>query len=292
MKTWYLIIDVEKCENCNNCFLSCKDEYVGNDWPGYSAPQPSQGQSWIRIQGRERGQYPFIDVAYLPMLCMHCENAPCMNAAKGGAITRRPDGIVLIDPVKAKGQKDIVNACPHGAVLWNEQLEIPQKCTLCAHLLDEGWEKTRCVQSCPTGAVRMCHIEEGEMKEIIKAEKLEIDEPGYPTGPRVYYKNLYRFHRCFIGGSVAVRLNDQEECAKGATVTLFNASGEKMGECVTDNYGDFKFDNLEKNSGKYTLQIAYPGYATKTVEVELKESLNVGTIFMDGHPQKCKRSAF
>jgi Fe-S-cluster-containing dehydrogenase component len=49
MKKWMLIIDVEKCENCNNCFLSCKDEHVGNDWPGYAAPQPDQGPTWIAI---------------------------------------------------------------------------------------------------------------------------------------------------------------------------------------------------------------------------------------------------
>ena len=37
MKRWYMVIDVERCENCNNCFLACKDEHCGNDWPGYAA---------------------------------------------------------------------------------------------------------------------------------------------------------------------------------------------------------------------------------------------------------------
>jgi hypothetical protein len=96
----------------------------------------------------------------------------------------------------------------------------------------------------------------------------------------VYYKNLYRFTRCFIGGSVAVRLNGKEECAEGAKVTLFNAANETIRESVTDNYGDFKFDNLEENSGKYLLRIAYPGYETKTIEVDLKKSLGAGTIFL------------
>ena len=40
MKKWNLIIDVEKCEDCNNCFLACKDEHMYNDWPGYALPQP------------------------------------------------------------------------------------------------------------------------------------------------------------------------------------------------------------------------------------------------------------
>jgi len=280
MKKWHLIIDVAKCENCHNCFLACKDEHVGNDWPGYAAPQADRGQGWISIRGKERGQYPFIDVAYLPVPCMHCDDAPCITAARDGAIYKRPDGIVVIDPVKAKGQKAVVKACPYGAITWNEGLQIPQKCTLCAHLLDEGWTKTRCVQACPTGALSVRHVEDAAMEEIIQTERLEVYQPQFKTSPRVYYKNLYRFTHCFIGGSVALRVDGIEECAEGAHVTLVNAANEKMGEYTTDHYGDFKFDNLEEHSGRYTLRIAYTGYDTKTVEVDLKHSLNVGVILL------------
>ena len=280
MKKWHLIIDVARCENCQNCFLACKDEHVGNDWPGYSAPQPDRGQGWITIQGKERGQYPLIDVAYLPVPCMHCDDAPCIKAAKDGAIYKRPDGIAVIDPVKAKGQKNLLKACPYGAITWNEALRIPQKCTLCAHLLDGGWSKPRCVQSCPTGALSVRHAEDAEMKKIIQAERLGVYQPQLKTNPRVYYKNLYRFTRCFIGGSVAVRLHGREECTEGAHVTLVNDANERMGEYTTDTYGDFKFDNLEEHSGRYTLQIAHKGYKSKTVEVDLTHSLNVGIIFL------------
>jgi Fe-S-cluster-containing dehydrogenase component len=280
MKKWFLIIDVEKCENCHNCFLSCKDEHVDNDWPGYAAPQPGRGQSWMTIQGKERGQYPLIDVAYLPVPCMHCDNAPCIKAAKDGAIYKRPDGIVIIDPVKSRGQTSVIKACPYGAIRWNEELRIPQKCTLCAHLLDEGWEKTRCVQSCPTGALSVRHADNVEREKMIQAEKLEVYQPAHKTSPRIYYKHLFRFTRCFIGGSVAVRVHGTDDCAEGAKVTLFSAVNGKMGECLTDNYGDFKFDNLEENSGRHILRISYKGYDMKTIEADLKQSLNVGTIFL------------
>jgi Fe-S-cluster-containing dehydrogenase component len=279
MKTWYFIIDVEKCENCKNCFLACKDEYVGNDWPGYSAPMPNHGPTWIAIPGVERGQYPFIDVGYLPIPCMHCDDAPCMKAAQNGAIYKRPDGIVIIDPGKAKGQKQLLNACPYGVIIWNEEQGLPQKCTFCAHLLDDGWTKTRCVQSCPTGSLSVRHAEEAEMEEIVKTEKLEVYHPERTTKPRVYYKNLYRFTRCFIGGSVAYRKDNLDECAEGATVALFKGS-EKTAECTTDNYGDFKFDNLEAHSGPYTLQIAYAGHETKTIEVRLTTSAYVGIVWL------------
>ncbi|HEJ84270.1 MAG TPA: hypothetical protein ENO25_06845 [Desulfobacteraceae bacterium] len=62
---------------------------------------------------------------------------------------------------------------------WNEEEYVPQKCTFCAPLLDEGWKQPRCAQSCPTGALK-----------AVKAE----------DNPRVYYKNLYRYSHCFIGG--------------------------------------------------------------------------------------------
>ena len=280
MKKWHMVIDVAKCHDCNNCFLACKDEYVDNDFAGYSVPQPRHGHRWMNIMRKERGQYPIIDVAYLPVPCMHCDNALCIKVPRDGAIYKRDDGIVIFDPVKAKGQTNIVDSCPYGAIWWNEENNVPQKCTFCAHLLDEGWEESRCVQSCPTGALSMHYVEDAEMKEIIQAERLEVYQPGHKTSPRVYYKNLYRFTRCFIGGSVAVRLHGKEECAEGANVTLFSAANEKMGEYMTDNYGDFKFDNLEENSGRYTLRIVYTGYDTKTIEVDLKESLNVGTIFL------------
>jgi len=279
MKGWYFIIDIEKCENCNNCFLSCKDEHVGNDWPGYAAPQPNQGPGWMKIMGKERGTFPMIDVAYVPVPCMHCDDAPCIRAGEG-AVLKRPDGIVIIDPAKAKGLKNLVNACPYGAIQWNEEQSVAQKCTLCAHLLDEGWKTTRCIQSCPTGALSMRNLEETAMEALAKTEGLEVYKSGYQTRPRVYYKNLYRFTRCFIAGSVAINIDGKDECAEGAQVTLINGISQTLGTTVTDNYGNFKFDNLEKDSGKYTLRITLNGYAVRTIDVDLKESLDAGVFFL------------
>ncbi len=220
-----------------------------------------------------------VDVAFLPIPCMHCDNAPCLRKAKDRAVYKRNDGIVIIDPEKAKGQKDIVATCPYGAIWWNEEKNVAQKCTLCVHLLDEGWKEPRCVQSCPTGALRVVKVEDSKMAQITKDENLEVLHPEYNTKPRVYYMNLYRFLKCFIGGSVAVEAAGITDCAEGAQVTLFKDS-KKVNEAVTDNYGDFKFDNLEENSGRYSLEIVYKGYKKKTVEVDLTTSKNVGTILL------------
>jgi len=277
MKKWSLIIDVEKCEDCNNCFLACKDEHVENDWKGYSVAQPRHGHRWINIHRKERGQCPMVDVAYLPIPCMHCDSAPCLGAGKGGSVSKREDGIVLIDADKAKGQKDIVKACPYEAIWWNEEKQVPQKCTFCAHLLDSGWKEPRCVQACPTGALRVLCEEEADLKKMMESEKLELLYADYQTKPRVYYRNLYRFFRCFIAGSIAFKKDGITECAEGAEVTLIKDS-KKVAHALTDNYGDFKFDNLEENSGRYTLEIAFKDHRKKSVEVDLGTSVFVGTI--------------
>jgi len=127
-----MIIDIARCQDCNNCFISCKDEHWENDHMPIAKAQPRHGHRWIDIDRLERGQYPLQDVAYLPHLCMHCEDAPCMKGITDGTIYKRPDGIVIIDPVKAKGEKALAASCPYGAIYWNEESQLAQKCTMCA----------------------------------------------------------------------------------------------------------------------------------------------------------------
>ena len=278
MKKYNMIIDVAKCHDCNNCFLACKDEYIENDFTPYSIAQPWHGHRWMNLMRKERGQYPKVDVAYLPIPCMHCDDAPCMNHAKDGAVYKRQDGIVIIDPEKAKGDKGLAEACPYDVIWWNEEKDVPQKCTLCAHLLDDGWAEPRCVQACPTGALKIILTEDSEMKGTINSEDLDVYLPEYQTNPRVYYKNLYRYTTCIIAGSIA--LQDTDECAEGATINFLKGSKSLVSNIETNNYGDFKIDNLEEGSGDYTLEITYEGYQTKTLTVNLNESLNLGTIFL------------
>jgi Fe-S-cluster-containing dehydrogenase component len=219
MDGWRLIIDVERCEDCNNCVLACKDEHVGNEWPGYAAAQPLHGQRWIDVERTERGDYPLIDVAYLPLTCMQCDEAPCV-AAGAGALRKREDGIVLIDPVLARGRRDVVASCPYGAIWWNEEAELPQKCTFCAHLLDGGWAQPRCVQACPTGALAVLRAGDANMAALAERDHLEVLRPDYGTAPRVYYRNLHRWNTFRVSGTVTIDRDGVVDCAAGAAVTL------------------------------------------------------------------------
>ena len=275
MKKWNMIIDVAECTNCNLCTLATMDEYVGNEWPGYSAPMPRHGHKWIDILQKERGQVPMIDIAYVPTMCNHCDDAPCLKAGNG-AVGKRDDGIVIIDPAKAKGRKDLVDACPYGHIWWNEEHQVPQIWTFDAHLIDQGWEQTRGHQACPTGAMRAIKLDDTEMNKVAREDGLEVMKPELGTKPRVYYRNLWRYTTCFIGGTVSAEANGAVDCVEGASVRLMK-DGRCVAETKTDNYGDFKFDRLAEGSGRYAVEVASGG-RSKQVDVELGVSTNIGEI--------------
>jgi Fe-S-cluster-containing dehydrogenase component len=274
-KKWNMIIDVAECTNCNLCTLATMDEYVGNEFPGYTKPMPKHGHKWINILQKERGQMPMIDIAYVPTMCNHCDEAPCVAQGKG-AVHKRDDGIVVIDPEKAKGRRDIVESCPYGHIWWNAEHEVPQAWTFDAHLIDQGWQQTRGQQSCPTGAMRSICVEDEEMARMARDEGLEVLRPELGTKPRVYYRNLWRYAKAFIGGTVSTEAHGVVDCVEGATVKLLKG-GLLIAETMSDNYGDFKFDRLDEHSGTYRVEVA-SGSNKKMVEAKLGTSVNVGEI--------------
>jgi Fe-S-cluster-containing dehydrogenase component len=82
-------------------------------------------------------------------------------------------------------------------------MNLPQKCTFCAHLIDDKWKAPRCVQACPTGALRAVRLEEEEMRKTREIEGLQVYKGGAGSGSAVLYKNLDLFTKAFIAGSVA-----------------------------------------------------------------------------------------
>ena len=140
------VFDIARCSGCYCCQLACKDEHCGNDFTPIAAPQPDIGQFWIKVKDYVNGSAPKVAVHYVPEMCNHCEKCSLLAIARDGDVYRREDGLIIIDPVKAKGHKELATACPYGAEYWNAELDIPQKCTGCAHLLDNGYKLPRCVE--------------------------------------------------------------------------------------------------------------------------------------------------
>jgi len=283
MEQWNLIIDVAKCHNCNNCFLACKDEYVGNNFPGYSAPQPLHGHKWLFIESCERGQMPMVEVAFRPTTCNHCRQAPCVEQATGGSVYQREDGIVMIDPDKARGKKEIASSCPYDAIWWNEQEQLAQKWNFDAHLLDQGHSQLRAEQACPTGVFRSLKAEDHEMERIAEEQELQVLRPELGTRPRVYYKNLDWFTKHYIGGTLVSEANGTAVAASGVTVRL-EKDGVQIQSAQTDQFGDFKFDGLEDHSGRYTLQYDSPRQGRCETSFEFNESVYLGIFSWSDSP--------
>lgn len=258
------IIDIAKCNGCYNCQIACKDEHVGNEWLPYAKSQPDTGHYWMKMHETVHGQVPKVKLEYRPVPCMHCDDPACVKSGDG-AVYKREDGLVIIDPVKAVGKEEVVASCPYGAIYWNEELSVPQKCTGCAHLVDNG-EVPHCVDVCATGALRFG--EEEEFTEEIAAAELLMPEVGLK--PRVYYLNMPKL---FIAGDVwdpAVN-----EIIEGAKVVLTAADGTEL-ITETDDFGDFWFRKLE--AGRYDFSVEANGYKKDRRGINLETSLNIGDI--------------
>jgi sulfite dehydrogenase (quinone) subunit SoeB len=267
------VIDIAKCNGCYACQVVCKDEHVGNDWTPIAKPQPETGQFWLDLTERVRGTVPKVKVAYRPHLCMHCAKAPCVDACQvEGALCTRADGLVIIDPVKCTGCKSCVDACPYSAIFFNDNLNIAQKCTGCAHLLDDGWAEPRCADACPTLALRLLDEETAETQELLAAAEVWKPELKDELQPRVYYLNL---PKKFIAGTLYDPV--EEEVIIGAACTLTPTAAGEPRTTQTDGYGDFWFEDLP--DGLFELEIRRGSLVRKFADLDTAErDINLGDI--------------
>lgn len=252
------LIDVAKCNGCYNCQIVCKDEHCGNDWSPIAAPQPETGHFWMRMEEKTRGQVPVVKVAYKPVMCAHCADAPCEKACPNGAYERRDDGLLIINPEKCQGCGACAEACPQGSIYMNAELGIAQKCTGCAHLLDSGWDVPRCVDACPHEAI----LWDWEERLEGIADAVALDEvAGF--GPKAFYLNL---PKRFIAGAVVDF--DADELLIGAKVELRDANGI-VSATETDYMGDFIFNQIEP--GEYDVMISPEGYGETILKADVRD---------------------
>jgi len=253
-----IAIDSKKCLSCYNCYIACKDEHCGFD-TALSASKPDVGQFWMDIREWDRGDSDRrMKTASVPVCCLHCETPVCMTAAKDGAVYKRKDGVVIIDPVKSKGQKQIVDACPAHTVFWNEEKQIPQKCTMCAEILDEGYAMPRCVEACPNRAMFFGDLDDPDSeisRKIARGKVTPLEEmKGMKTN--VVHLNI---PTVFLCGTVYLP-KEQDEVAIGATVTLTDKASGETRTATTNYFGDWEFEDLPKDR-EMEVVIEMEGYA-------------------------------
>ncbi|MFC1823661.1 4Fe-4S dicluster domain-containing protein [Thermodesulfobacteriota bacterium] len=155
-----IVVDIKYCIGCWACEMACKQE---NNVP--------VGIKWInviKVGPKMVGDRLMMD--FIPMRCRHCSKAPCIEACPEDAITKRSDGIVLIDRESCIGCLNCAEVCPFKAIQFNEQTGTVEKCTLCVHRIDTGLEPA-CVLACPSKCIHF-----GAINEIMMAGQAENTE--------------------------------------------------------------------------------------------------------------------
>jgi Fe-S-cluster-containing dehydrogenase component len=126
MSKYALVVDHEACWGCRTCEAACSQEY---DFKARFLSVTEEGPT--RNGGTE-------DYTYRVNLCRHCDDAPCVPACPEEAITRRDDGIVILDQEKCSGCQSCIEACPYDAIGFDETKQKALKCNLCHHRVDNG----------------------------------------------------------------------------------------------------------------------------------------------------------
>lgn len=261
-----IAINTANCMACYNCVMACKDEHCGFE-TAVSAPQPHEGQFWVNIHSRERGDdNRRIKTINVPVICGSFDNDAFRKAEAEGLMVRREDGITYIDPERAKGHRELLDISPVGGIFWNEELQLPQKCTMCAHLLDEGWSKPRCVETCPNGAMVFGDLDDSNSKvsRVIAANKVTPLPGTEGVETNVVYLNL---PSVFLAGSVYLPGDDTgDEPAVGASVILTDPESGWQSQVRTNYFGDWEFEDLPKDK-RFFVEISYPGYRNVMMNV-------------------------
>ncbi|MFC1985280.1 4Fe-4S dicluster domain-containing protein [Chloroflexota bacterium] len=146
-----LLIDTDKCIRCYACEIACKEESNFSVGP--------RACRVVTVGPRKVGGELHMDFA--PAICVHCDDPFCAYFCPVGAITKRGDGIVVINEEKCNGCGRCIYGCPYGVMWYNPERDVAAKCSLCADRIDDGLEPS-CVKHCIGGALQFVTPEELE----------------------------------------------------------------------------------------------------------------------------------
>lgn len=174
MTTQYAImVDTERCIGCKSCETACKQEN------GVSDGRYRLKVLWINPKGGRR-------LDFMAMPCMHCEKPACAASCPVKVISKRKeDGIVLIDKSKCIGCRYCIHACPYGAVNFDTEKKVADKCTYCIHRLERN-EKPACVSKCPGHALTFGLLNELSANAKAEGRRL-IDIDKFRNNPSTLY---------------------------------------------------------------------------------------------------------
>lgn len=196
MAQYAIVVDLNRCIGCHGCEVVCKNEN-----------NIALGEYWNKVVDRGPfGDYPNMELYFLPTMCQQCADAPCTNVCPTGASYRDGDDVVLIDKEKCIGCKSCMTVCPYGAryLVESEQgyfgadlneyesvayENMPKmtvdKCDFCIEHAGDGKPDPVCVKACMAEARIFGDLD--EMKKLVAERGGETYLPDEGTSPRVFY---------------------------------------------------------------------------------------------------------
>jgi molybdopterin-containing oxidoreductase family iron-sulfur binding subunit len=222
MTQWGMVIDLDRCTGCEACVIACHAE---NNLPIVGEDQSARGRqvNWMRVERYLEGEYPNVKARFMPVLCQHCEEAPCEPVCPVYATYHNPEGLNAQVNNRCIGTRFCANACPYTVRFFNwfeptwdapldQQLNpdvlvrpkgVIEKCTFCVQRIRRARDKAKddnrplkdgevqpaCAQSCPTKAIVFGDLEDpnSEVSRVAKSRRRFqlLEELG--TKPRVIY---------------------------------------------------------------------------------------------------------
>jgi Fe-S-cluster-containing dehydrogenase component len=219
---WAMAVDVDKCTGCQACVLACQ---VENNIPLNTQDRFERNRSisWIRVERYWEGEFPDIKARFIPIMCQHCENAPCEPVCPVFATYHNAEGMNVQIYNRCVGTRYCANGCPYivrffnyWEPVWPETLRnhlnpdvtirsrgIMEKCSFCIHrirrgvrkadsegrALEDGEIQTACQEACPTNALNFGDIKDpnSRVSQMKKDDRYYPLMPQYGTSPNVFY---------------------------------------------------------------------------------------------------------
>ena len=234
---WAMAIDLDKCTGCSACVVACQAEN-NVPWTGEAQVRMGRDMNWIRIERYyehvDATQASDLDVRFLPMLCQHCNNAPCEPVCPVFATYHTPEGVNAQIYNRCVGTRYCANNCPYkvrvfnwyrytGAVpeplnwQWNPDVTVRdngvmEKCSFCMQRIREAENRASleggrsiadgeivpaCEQSCPAEAIVFGNIRDAgsRVAQAVASERTyRVLDVLINTQPAVSYLEKVTFH--------------------------------------------------------------------------------------------------
>ncbi len=180
-KRYAMLINLDRCIGCHACQVTCKAEH--------NIPF---GIFRCKIETSRSGHYPDIEKSFMPRMCNHCDNPPCIDVCEEkDAIFKTPEGIVLINTNKCLEHtecKKCYEFCPYNAIDINKVTGKPEKCDFCYSRLQKG-EQPVCAASCMGNAITFGDINDkhSEISVTIRRRQVKVLDPENEAGPNIFY---------------------------------------------------------------------------------------------------------